>query len=151
MNIPMSAKASFEAVAWPAATRAARAAFRRWHPRKREDAEAEFVAKVWDQWARLAAKGRNPEPLLRPMLHWAKHWVYRDRRLAGRASVPDIQDYRARMTRHLMDEQGCLHPCNRSARINGFLDWHPIAPDSDHVGFVAALDAAGLALADLSE
>jgi hypothetical protein len=147
----MSAKTRFEEVAWPLALRRARAAFRRWPQRKRQDAEAEFMAKMWDQWARLAARGRDPEPLLYPMLRWAKKWVYRDRRLAGRASVPDIYDYRAGMTRHLMDKSGRIRPHDRSARMNGFLEWDATAAAQNHVGLVAALDAAGLTLADLSE
>ena len=35
----------FERVAYPSALRAARRTFRRWHGRKRDDAEAEFMAK----------------------------------------------------------------------------------------------------------
>jgi len=123
MNITTATKERFERVAWPRAVRAARIAFAHWPERKREDAQAEFLAKMWDQWARLAARGQDPEPLLDPMLYWAKQWVYQDRRLSGRPRRIGIEDYRAGMTRHLMDRKGRLHPHDRSARINGFLDW----------------------------
>ena len=56
----------FERVAYPFALRAAKRAFKGWHERKRDDAEAEFLAKVWDQWERLLDKGQDPEPLLWP-------------------------------------------------------------------------------------
>ena len=67
--------------------------------------------------------GKDPEPLLYPLMHWAKRWVQYDRRLAGRPRNIDIQDYRSRMTQHLMDGRGKLEPHDRSSRINDFLDW----------------------------
>ena len=62
----------FMEVAYPFAVRAARRAFRRWHERKRDDAVAELMAKMWDQWKRLLERGRDPESLLWPLLHWPK-------------------------------------------------------------------------------
>ena len=136
----------FERVAYPFALRAARATFERWHERKRDDAEAEFMAKMWDQWARLLLKGQDPEPLLWPLIHWAKQWVRYDRRLAGRPHNIDIQDYRAGMTQHPMDGRGKLKPHERSARINDFLDWSAQARTDDPAALVAALEGAGLTL-----
>src|SRR5918997_4860691 len=88
-------KLRFTEVAYPFALRAARRAFKRWHERKKADAEAEMLAKMWDQWRRLLDKGSDPEPLLWPLIHWAKQWVRYDRRIAGRPRNLDIQDYRA--------------------------------------------------------
>jgi len=136
----------FERVAYPSALRAAQRAFRKWHGRKRDDAEAEFMAKMWDQWSRLISKGKDPEPMLWPLLHWAKQWVYMDRRLAGRPQNIDIQDYRTGMTQHLMDGRGRLKPHERSARINGFLDWSAQARTDDPAALAAALEGAGLTL-----
>ena len=51
-------KQRFERVAYPFALRAAKRAFKGWHERKRADAEAEFMAKMWDQWKRLLDKGQ---------------------------------------------------------------------------------------------
>src|SRR4051812_12980059 len=116
-------KQRFERVAYPSALRAARRAFKSWHERKRDDAEAEFLANVWDQWARLLLKGRDPEPLLWPLIHWAKQWVRYDRKIGGPGRNPDVFDYRAGLTRHLMDGRGSLTPHDRAAPINGWLDW----------------------------
>ena len=33
---------------------------RKWHRRKRDDAVAEMVGKMWDQWARLLDEGQGP-------------------------------------------------------------------------------------------
>jgi hypothetical protein len=139
-------KRRFERVAYPFALRAAQRAFRRWPERKRADAEAEFLAKMWDQWRRLLERGRDPEPLLWPLLHWAKQWVRYDRRLSGRSQNIDIQDYRTGMVQHLMDQRGQLKPHERSARINGFLDWAGMAKTDDPGALVAALEQAGLTL-----
>jgi hypothetical protein len=136
----------FMAVAYPFALRAAKRAFKRWHKRKRADAEAEFMAKVWHQWKRLLDKGRDPEPLRWPLIHWARQWVRYDRRLSGRSRNIDIQDYRAGIVQHLMDGRGQLHPHDRSDRINGFLDWAGQAKTDDPAALVAALEQAGLTL-----
>ncbi len=118
------AQKRFMDVAYDRALRAAKRAFRGWHSRKCEDAQAEFMGKVWDQWKRLLERGKDPEPLLYPLLHWAKQWCYMDRRISGRPRNLDIQDYRAKMVQHLMDERGTLQPHDRSDRSNGFLDWN---------------------------
>jgi hypothetical protein len=136
----------FMAVAYDKAVRAAKAAFRHWHVSKRSDMEAEFMAKLVDQWNRLLEKGRNPEPLLYPLLHWAKQWCYMDRRLSGRPRNIDIQDYRAGMTQHLLDGRGKLEPHDRSDRTNGFIDWNGAARTDDPAALAAALEYSGVTL-----
>jgi hypothetical protein len=137
----------FMAVAYDKAKRAATRAFRGWPDSKREDAEAEFMGKVWDQWWRVAVeRGKDPEPLLYPFLHWAKRWVQYDRRIAGRPRNIDLQDFRAGMTAHLMDGRGELEPHDRSARINGFLDWSGTARTDDPSDLAAALETSGISL-----
>jgi hypothetical protein len=139
-------KQRFERVAYPFAVRAARRAFKRWHERKRDDAEAEFLAKTWDQWKRLLDKGRDPEPLLWPLLYWAKRWCYMDRRLSGRPRNIDIQDYRTGMTRHMLDEQGQPRPHDRADPINDWLDWSGQARTDNPAELAAALELAGLTM-----
>ena len=136
----------FERVAYPFALRAAKRAFRKWHERKRDDAEAEMVGKMWDQWSRLLLKGQDPEPLLWPLIHWAKQWVRYDRRIAGRPRNIDIQDYRAGMTQHLMDGRGQLKPHERADPINGWLDWTGHARTDDPAELAAALEQAEMTL-----
>jgi len=141
----------FMDVAFERAQRAAKRAFRGWHPRKREDAEAEFMAKMWDQWKRLVDNGRDPEPLLYPLLHWAKQWVRYDRRLAGRPRNLDIQDFRAGMVQHLMDGRGRLQPHDRADRANGSLDWTGQARTDDPADLAAALETSGVSLAQFCD
>jgi hypothetical protein len=138
--------ARFMRVAYEPALRAAQRAFKRWPERKRDDAAAEFMGKVWDQWKRLLERGKDPEPLLRPLLYWAKQWCYQDRRLSGRPRNIDLQDYRAGMVRHLLNGRGKLEPHDRSARINAFLDWSGTAPADDPAELASALEETGLAL-----
>jgi hypothetical protein len=114
--------ARFMDIAYDRALRAAKRAFRGWHASKQDDAQAEFMAKMWDQWKHLLKRGKDPEPMLYPLIHWAKRWVEYDRRLSGRPRNIDIQDYRAGMVQHLMDGRGKLEPHDRSDRTNGFLD-----------------------------
>jgi hypothetical protein len=137
----------FMDVAYDRALRAARRAFRGWPESKRDDAEAEYIGKVWDQWRRLLLeRGKDPEPLLYPLLHWAKRWVQYDRRLSGRPHNLDIQDYRARMTQHLMDGRGKLQPHDRADRNNAFLDWTGTARTDDPCDLAAALEETGITL-----
>lgn len=141
-------KERFERVAYPVAFRAARRAFRGWPERKRDDAEAEFMAKMWDQWKRLLERGRDPEPLLWPLIHWARQWVRYDRRLSGRPRNIGIEDHRAGMTQHLMDGRGKLKPHDRADRINGFLEWTGQARTDEPGELAAALEAAEMTLED---
>jgi hypothetical protein len=141
----------FLAVAYERALRAARRAFRGWPDSKRDDAQAEFMAKLWDEWSRLVLRGKNPVPLLYPLLFWAKRWVQFDRRLAGRPRNLDIQDFRARMTQHLMDGRGKLQPHDRADRVNGFLDWSGTARTDDPCELAAALEETGVTLAQFCD
>ena len=50
----------FERVAYGRTLKAAASAFKGWHERKREDAVAEMVGKMWDQWSRLLEQGQGP-------------------------------------------------------------------------------------------
>jgi hypothetical protein len=135
----------FMRIAYEPALRAAKRAFKRWHASKQDDAQAEFMAKMWDQWKRLVERGKDPAPLLYPLLHWAKQWCYMGRILSGRPRNIGIEDYRAGMVRHLMDGRGKLEPHDRSSRINGFLDWSGTARTDDPAD-LAALAETGLCL-----
>jgi hypothetical protein len=73
-------------------------------------------------------------------------WIYQDRRLSGRPRNLDIQDYRSKMTQHLMDGRGRLKPHDRTDRINGFLDWTGAAKTDSPDDLAAALEQAGLSL-----
>jgi hypothetical protein len=136
----------FMAVAYDKAKRAAKRAFRGWPDSKREDAEAEFISKVWHQWMCRLMLTKDPAPLLFAFLHWAKRWVQYDRRIAGRPRNIDIQDYRSQMVQHLLDGRGKLEPHDRSARINAYLDWTGAARTDDPADLAAALEQAGLSL-----
>lgn len=131
--------------------RAAKRAVRGWHVSKRDDAESEFIGKVWDQWWRVVERGKDPEPLHYPFLHWAKRWVEYDRRLSGRPRLIDIQDYRAGQTQHVMDGRGKLAPHDRSSRLNAFLDFSGISRTDDPCDLAAALETSGLTLAEFCD
>ncbi len=141
----------FMQVAYEPALRAAKRAFGSWHPSKIEDCQAEFMAKVWDQFRHLVELGRDPEPLLYPMIHWAKRWVQYDRRLSGRLRNLDIQDYRAGMVQHLLDGRGKVEPHDRSSRMNEFLDWTGAARTDDPSELAGALEQTGITLAQWCE
>lgn len=134
----------FMALAFQRAERAARRAFKAWHSRKREEAVAEMVGKVWATWRYNLTKGKDPLALLGPNIRWAILWVRYDRKIAGRGRGIDVYDYRAGMTRQDLDGQGKAHPSERSARINGWLDWGVDAGADDPAELVAALEGAGL-------
>src|SRR4051795_10153701 len=89
----------FEKIASHRALAAAERAFRKWHWRKRDDAVAEMVAKVWATWRYNVEKGKDPVALLAANIHWAILFVRYDRRISGRARSFDVYDYRAGMTR----------------------------------------------------
>jgi len=93
-------------------------------------------------------RDKDPEPMLWPLIYWAKMWVRYDRKIGGRGRNPDVFDYRAQMTRQDLDGQGTAHPSERSARVNGWLDWTLDAGADDPAELVAALEAMGLTLED---
>src|SRR3954467_1080500 len=89
----------FEKLAYRRALNAARKAFKAWHERKRDDAVAEMIAKVWATWRYNLEKGKDPVALLAVNIHWAILFVRYDRKISGRARSFDVYDYRAGMTR----------------------------------------------------
>ena len=134
----------FMEVAYDRTLSAARRAFRSWHSRKREDAIAEMLAKVWATWVYNLEKGKDPVALLGPNIHFAIMFVRYDRRVAGRARSFDIYDYRAKMNRQDLDAQGRPHPSDRSDRTNGWIDWRAVRTDDDPAAWAEARDELGL-------
>jgi hypothetical protein len=136
----------FMSVAYQRAERAAWRAFKKWHPRKQDDAVQEALCKMWYQWWCCLEKGKDPAGMVGPLIHWAIMHVRYDRKITGRSRNIDIQDFRANMTQHLMDGRGKLQPHDRADRNNGFLDWSGTARSDDPSKLVAALDVAGVTL-----
>lgn len=134
----------FMTIAHQRAERAARRAFKRWHPRKREDAIAEMVGKVWATWVYNVEKGKDPVALLGPNIHFAILFVRYDRKVAGRARSFDVYDYRAGMKRQMLSGQGKASPTDRSDPNNGRIDWAVDAGEDDPAELVAALESLGL-------
>jgi hypothetical protein len=137
-------KERFERVAYRRTLDAARAAFRRWHSGKRDDAVAEMVGKMWDQWSRLLVNGKDPERMLGTLIKWAIWWVRYDRKIAGRARSFDVFDYRAGMKRQDLDSQGRPHPAERSDRNNHWIDWRGVRLDDDPAAWAEAREGFGL-------
>src|SRR3954447_13707671 len=102
------------AIAHQRAERAARRAFKPWHSRKREDAIAEMVAKVWATWVYNVEKGKDPLSLLGPNIRFAILWVRYDRKIARRGRMPDGYDFRAGLKQQHLSEQGEASPADRS-------------------------------------
>jgi hypothetical protein len=134
----------FERVAYRRTLEAARAAFKGWHERKRDDAVAEMMAKMWDQWIRLVERGKEPERMLGTLIKWAILWVRYDRKIAGRARSYDVFDYRAGMNRQDLDSQGCPHPTERGDRKNYWIDWRSVKLEDDPALWAEAKDSLGL-------
>lgn len=140
----------FMELAYPRALRAAQRAFKRWPSRKREDAIAECVAKVWATWVYNLEKGKDPLALLGPNIHFAILFVRYDRKVAGRARSYDVFDYRANMRQQRLDGQGHATPSDRSDPLNGWIDWD-VRADDDPSAWASALEQAGLTPTDLDE
>jgi hypothetical protein len=140
----------FMRVAFERTQKAAKRAFRSWPAWKRADAEAEFMGKVWDQWSRLLLRGKNPEPMLYPLIYWATKWVRYDRRISGRSRMPDVFDYRANMKRQLLSEQGQPSPSDRSDPANSWIDWGLSAGD-DPCALASALEETGITLSQFCD
>ena len=104
------------------------------------------MAKMWDQWARLVNRGRNPEPLLNGLIKYALLWVKYDRRIAGRARNIDVTDYRSNMRQQEMNGKGEASPTDRSDRMNGWIDWAVKARTDDPALLASALEEAGITL-----
>jgi hypothetical protein len=135
----------FMQVAYDRTTKAARRAFHHWRSHKRDDAIQECISKVWDSWRRLLLRGKNPEPLLAGLIKWGVWWVRYDRRIAGRARMPDIYDYRANMRQQYLSDQGEASPSDRSDAGNAWIKWELHGGD-DPVELAAALEKTGVSL-----
>jgi hypothetical protein len=141
----------FMAIAYQRAERAARRAFKKWHSRKRDDAIAEMVGKVWATWAYNVEQGKDPVALLGPNIHFAILWVRYDRKIAGRGRNPDVYDYRAGMKRQMLSGQGKASPTDRSDGGNSWIGWAVDAGADDPAEMVAAMDSYGLSYAAYAE
>jgi hypothetical protein len=139
----------FMELAYPRALRAARRAFKRWHSRKRDDAIAECLAKVWATWTFNLENGKDPVALLGPNIHFAILFVRYDRKVAGRARSFDVFDYRANMRRQQLDGRGHASPTDRGGRMNAWIDWAVSAGD-DPAKWAEALEAMGMTTEDLA-
>jgi hypothetical protein len=133
----------FMLIAYPRALRAARKAFSSWHPRKRDDAIGEMIAKVWATWTYNIEKGKDPLVLLSANIRFAVLFVRYDRRVAGRGSHPDVFDYRSKMTRQHLSPQGQASPSERSDPDNSWIDWTQSSGD-DPAELAAALEEVGM-------
>lgn len=133
----------FLALAYQRAERAARRAFKPWPDRKRDDAIAEMIGKVWATWVYNLEKGKDPVALLGPNIHFAILWVRYDRKIAGRGRNPDVYDYRAGMKRQMLSGQGKASPTDRSNPDNFWIDWG-LSRGDDPAETVAALEGAGM-------
>jgi hypothetical protein len=134
----------FERVAYRRTLEAAKAAFKGWHERKRDDAIGEMMLKMWDQWSRLLKRGKDPERMIGTLIKWAILWVRYDRKVAGRAQSYDVFDYRAKMNRQDLDSQGRPHPTERGDRGNHWIDWRGVKLDDDPAFWAEAKDSLGL-------
>ena len=139
----------FNRVAYRRTLDAAKRAFKGWHERKRSDAVAEMVAKMWDQWSRLLVRGKDPERMVKTLIKWAVLWVRYDRKVAGRAPHPDVYDYRAGMKRQQLDVQGKASPTDRSDPNNDWIDW-AVRTCDDPSEWVAALDLFDMTSEDIA-
>lgn len=133
----------FMRVAYPRTLGAVRKTFKRWHERKRDDAIQECLSKMWDSWIRLVERGGDPEPILHGLIKYAVLWVRYDRRVAGRARMYDVYDYRAGMQKQHLDAQGKASPADRSDPENGWIAWGLESGD-DLAAMAAALEQAGM-------
>ena len=135
----------FMTVAYARTLKAAKRNFWSWNSRKRDDAIAECIAKMWDQWSRLLIRGRDPEPMLSGLVKCAVLWVRYDRRIAGRARTPDLFDFRANMNRQLLSDQGQATPSDRSDIGNSWINWDQSTGDNP-ADLAAALESTGITL-----
>lgn len=143
-------QARFVAVAYPKTHKAARRMVWNWRENKRDDAVAECVAKMWDQWSRLVAKGKNPEPMLGCLIKFALLWVRYDRKLGGRARTPDVFDYRASMKQQQLSDHGEACPSDRADAENTWINWH-VQTGDDPADLAAALEETGVTLAQFCD
>jgi hypothetical protein len=139
----------FMRLAYPRTLTAARRAFWSWHPRKKDDAIQECLAKMWDSYSRLLKRGKNPEPMISGLIKFAILWVRYDRRVSitKKAKTPDVFDFRSGFKRQMLSDQGEACPTDRSDPLNGSIDW-TFSGGENPADVVMALEATGLSLAD---
>jgi hypothetical protein len=64
--------------------------FRRCRPDDRDEFVSETVARMWLFFARLSARGKDPQKLFRPLLRFCVLAVKDDRRVGGRRNARDL-------------------------------------------------------------
>jgi hypothetical protein len=138
-------KQRFMKVAYPATLKAAKRAFWHWKSNKRDDAIQECLAKMWDQWSRLLANGKNPEKMIGSLIKFAILWVRYDRKIGGRARTPDIYDYRSGFKQQQFSDDGQPSPSDRSDPQNPWINWNMQIGD-DPSALAAALETTGITL-----
>jgi hypothetical protein len=135
----------FMANAYPRTMKAAKRSFYGWHPRKKDDAIQECLAKMWDSYSRLLKRGKNPEPMISGLIKYAVLWVRYDRKLGGRARNPDVYDYRSGFTQQLLSDRGQPTPTDRASAANSWINWDQSTGD-DVCLLAAALESTGITL-----
>jgi hypothetical protein len=131
--------------AYPRTMTAAKRAFYGWHPRKKDDAIQECMAKMWDSYSRLLKRGKNPEPMISGLIKFALLWVRYDRKLGGRARTPDVYDYRSGFSQQMFSDAGQPTPADRSSAENSWINWDQSTGD-DPCLLAAALETASISL-----
>ncbi len=135
----------FTANVYPRTLKAANRAFYGWHPRKKDDAIQECLAKMWDSYSRLLKRGKNPEPMISGLIKYAILWVRYDRKIGGRSRRPDVYDYRSGFSRQMLSEKGQATPTDRSSAENSWINWDQHTGD-DPCELAAALESTGITL-----
>ena len=105
---------------------------------------------MWDQWSRLLIRGKNPEPMIGPLIHLAKLWVRYDRKIAGAGTwlrCLRLPGWHATAT---TVRAGQGQPDRPERPDNAWIDWTVDAGADDPADWAAALEAAGLTSEDLA-
>jgi hypothetical protein len=132
--------------AFPAAQKAALRAFWHWRQDKRDDAIQECHAKMWDQWSRLLLRGKRPEKMIGSLIKFAILWVRYDRKLSGRARMPDVYDFRSGFKQQQFSDDGQASPTDRADPMNPWINWEVQTGDNPP-DLAAALQTTGVSVA----
>jgi hypothetical protein len=137
----------FMSIAYEPTMKAARRAFWKWPEHKREDATQTCIAMMWQQWVRVSKAGKKPESMLGTLIKFACLHVKYDRPVSieKRARSFDLFDYRAKMTRQMLSDEGA-EPTDRSDPRNSWIKWDVQAGD-DPCDLAGALETTGVSLA----
>lgn len=84
------------------------------------------------------------------LIKYAILWVRYDRRIAGRASTPDVYDFRSGFKQQLHADDGQACPTDRSDAGNAWIDWH-VQTGDDPSDLAAALETSGVTLAQFCD